>query len=377
MRRPPSNAALAAAILPDWQDVQLLRACLLQKEPATRAWAAWCGAVGNPKRELETETRGLKGILPLLDASTRAHALPGPDGMGIYLKASTLREDLRTRIIHRILLGTLEALEADGIPYVLLGGIVAAHTVYPVPSHRHCHAIDLLAPDSAAGTLARAGFTPLTGSPGAFQHAEMLMLNLRQDIAFHPHHQLPDGGIAARAQPVDLGDRAAPGAGATDRLIMALSRAASTPDRGNLRWACDVWLTAPDVDWRLFVDETVRRRLSLPFAVLCRGLAEALDAAIPAGVIARLEDEAARARPIDREAALAGALTGLSAARRALSAPGAGLPERLEIARFLALPSPQCLGWTYGPAGTVARTLQRLHRPVAYVVERTRQRLAG
>lgn len=374
------DAALAAAILPDRDDTLLLRACLLDAAPARRSWDEWRAMVGDPKVMLETETRGLKGMLPMIDAAFRRHGLPGPDGMGIYLKAAALREELRTRLIAEFLAGAIDALTQDQVPFTLLGGIVAAYSVYDRPSQRHCHAIDLLVAEAdrerTAAALARASFTPLAKSATEFRHAERLALHLWPDIAFHPHHRAPDGGVAARGQPIEVAGRTVQGACATDRYIMALSRAASTPERRNLRWACDARLTAPFVDWPLFLAEAARRHMALPFALLCRHQAQCLDTDIPADTLARLDALAAEAGALDREAALAGALTGLRATRHALAAPGVDTATRLAIGRYLALPSSQCMAWSYGPAGGVKRTFQRLHRPASYVVSRTRRRLA-
>ncbi len=373
------NAALAAAILPDRADTLLLRACLLDASNARAAWDAWSGLVGDPKVALETETRGLKGLLPLVDAAARAHGFPGPDGLGIYLKASALREELRARLIAEILARVLDALEADQIPFALLGGLVAAETVYAAPILRHCHAIELLVVDEdrtrAAAALARAEFTPLNPARTEFVHTDGLALRLWRDIAFHPHHEALHGGVMARAVPLALGGRTVPSACATDRMLMSLSRGASTAERGNLRWACDAWLTAPQVDWALLLDDVRRRRLELPLSLLCRYLAGAMDAAIPGAVLVQLDAAAAHANDLDREAAMAGAFTGLSAVRRALAAPGVEARTRWKIIRFLALPSAQCLAWSHGPAGPISQALQRLHRPLGYVVSRSRWRL--
>ncbi len=370
------RAALAAAICPDETDTLLLRACLLDAAPAREAWDAWSARAGDPKQLLETETRGLKGMLPMIDAAFRRHGLPGPHGMGTYLKAATLREELRTRLIAGFLGGALEAIDRDGIGFTLLGGIVSAHAVYPNPAQRHCHAIDLLVPETARApaALARAGFTPLAGSATEFRHTDGLALHLWPDIAFHPHHRAGASGVTGRAMRLDLGSRDVPAACPSDRFLMALSRAASTPERGNLRWACDAYLTAPLVDWQLFLAEAEHRRMALPLGALCRHLAEQLDAAIPAEIIARLD--AMPATRLDREAALAGALTGLSATRRAMAAPGIDNAARLAIIRHLALPSAQSMAWEYGPASGVSRAVQRLHRPFGFAASRVRRRLA-
>lgn len=370
------RAALGAAVCPDETDTLLLRACLLDGPAARQAWDAWCTRAGDPKVLLETETRGLKGMLPMIDAAFRRHGLPGPPGLGTYLKAATLREELRTRLIAGFLAGVLDAFETNGIGFTLLGGIASAHAVYPSPVQRHCHAIDLLVPekDLAPAALGRAGFTPLAGSATEFRHTDGLALHLWPDIAFHPHHRAASAGIAGRAAGLDLGSRVVPAACPTDRFLMALSRAASTSERGNLRWACDAYLTAPHVDWRLFLAEAERRHMALPLGPLCRYLAEQLGAAVPAGIVARLD--ALPETPLDREAALAGALTGLSATRRAMAAPGVDPATRLAIVRYLALPSARCMAWEYGPAGGLSRIAQRLHRPFAYAASRLRRRLA-
>lgn len=381
MDRVQPNVALAAALLPGRLDTLLLRACLLEAGPAGEAWETWRGIVGDPKTTLETETRGLKGLLPLLDAAARGHGLPTSGGLGIYLKAGTLREELRLTAIMAILGNVLDALDRHGIRCTLSGGVVAAYTAYAMPYHRHCHAIDLLImPGDRAAAVAAivpAGFAPVAGSPTEFRHTDGLALHLRHDLAFHPHHVASDDDVARRVAPLDLGGRSVSCTSAADQLLMALSRAASTRERANLRWACDAFLTFPVVDWPVFLAETMKRRLAVPFSVLCRYLAESLGGRIPPDVLAALDVEAGRAGRLDREAAIDGALTGLGAARRALGAPGIDVGAWREIVRYLVLPSSTCLSWTYGPANVILRAIQRAHRPVRYVTGAVRRRWAG
>lgn len=366
-----------AVILPDARDTLLLRACL---RGDAVAWDRWC-AGGEPKAVLEADNRGLKGLLPLIGNAVRTFGLPAPPALVTYLKAASLREDLRSELIHRILAEVLDGLSAAAVPHVLMGGLVEANAAYARPGLRHCHSIDFLVDAAARADAHRAlgarGFGRIEGAAwrwgdgiAAYRHADGLALNLHQDVTDHPHYQravwrLDPAGLMIAGRSVGVPS-------APDRLVAILARAATRRDRSNLRWACDaVHLlgAAPDAfDWAPFAAISCNRGLALPFVVMCRYLAATLGVVVPADVMNRLAEGAGRAEGADREAALDGAIIGLSTALGALRS-GDGAARR-DVARVLLWPSARCLAWRYGPASLPRRIVQRAAAPVRYAASR-------
>jgi hypothetical protein len=375
MGRSGLDAALAAVIVPDAADTALLRVCLCPGDAARRAWVDWCGRIGDPKTYLEREARGLKGLLPLLHEAIGREDLEASPDLRTYLKAARLREELRLGVILRLLEQALAALREVEVPHLLVGGVAAAFVCHPDPVARHVHDIDLLVPrqawPAAARALAPLGFA--AERPGVLRHRDGLPLLLHEDLVEHPHHGLAD--VPPDRVVLPVGDGAA-AVGPTSLLVAALARGAARPDRTNLRWACDAWRLAANgaVDWHLLEQEISRRRMAVAAAPLARHVADSLGAALPPTVAVELERLAAAATPLDREAALDAAITGLTSARRALAAADGA---RGRLVRFVLWPSPDRLAWRYGPASPPRRLLQRITRPLRYVAGRARRRVAG
>jgi hypothetical protein len=152
------------------------------------------------------------------------------------------------------------------------------------------------------------------------------------------------GQLWERSVLADLGGVESRVLSPADALLHVCGHAAFAPSRGSLVWACDAWWiiqSAPDLRWDVLLDEARRRSLALPLGVMLRYLAGALQAPIPAALLAQLGT--IPADTLDREAAVHGAAAaGLSAAARALRATPSW-PARAQVLRWLVLPSPRVL----------------------------------
>ena len=143
-------------VLPTGEQTWLMRACLHDGAVGRQAWHSWHGLVGNPKAVLETDSTGLKGLLPLLHEGIRRNGCGVDKPLRDYLGIARLREELRDELIREICAAVLSALADADVHFIVLRGIALSETVYQHPSLRHCHGIDILVMQHDMGKAARA-----------------------------------------------------------------------------------------------------------------------------------------------------------------------------------------------------------------------------
>ena len=129
--------------LPTHPQDLLLAACLREPPVASAAWRDFVAVVGDPKQFFERNGTGLKGLLPFVESRLAANAINAGRSFHTYARVASVREALRSRIYLEILGGVLSAFDRNGVSSVLLKGGAVSATVYPQPSTRHNHAIDL------------------------------------------------------------------------------------------------------------------------------------------------------------------------------------------------------------------------------------------
>ncbi len=363
MTVPPPEPALADAlrvILPGEERTLLQRACLLSGEAGRQAWEAWRERTGDAKKTFEDDHTGLKGLLPLVQAALERNGITGDKPLRTYLRAARLREELRSEVYRDICGRVLAALAAADVPVIALKACVVAETAYETPAVRHCHAVDLLVRDRdmartarilAAQDFARARMQLAPGPDHvSYQHSSGLPLELHSRLFHIPYYEPPMGEIWARSQPRTVAGAATRTLSPADNLLHVCGHAAGVRARANLRWASDAWHIINrhrDLDWQVLLSCAASSGLSLPLYVMMRYLAEDLNAPVPPHVVAALAETAGRGGGREREAALLGALTGLTATARALFREAGGWRTRAHLIRFLLLPSPPCMGWSY------------------------------
>jgi len=151
-----------------------LVACLAEQQPAAGAWLDYVAAVRDPKPIFEADQTGLKGLLPFVGSSLERNGIDSGKAYQTYARVALVREELRSRIYGEILGAVLAGLDAAHISAVLLKGGALSAMVYPQPSARHNHAIDLLVDEaqieSASALLSKAQFTPGPVTSGAAFH---------------------------------------------------------------------------------------------------------------------------------------------------------------------------------------------------------------
>jgi len=318
----------------------------------------------------------VKSLRPLLGAAwTRLP--PGTSRDTITaLRTGVAREDMRLRTMGPIVERALAALAATGHPFLLLRGLGLAETVYPEPVDRHCHDLDILVEpghiEAALAALQGAGFLPGEPDPSRIHqghrlvHASGLPVELHRDLFPERYYAAPVAEWFADSRTARVFGREVAIPAPEHQLVQVLGLASGTPQRHALRWVTDAWFLVDrtaDFDWDRFLRAALASRLALPLDTQLHWLAEGLGAQVPAGVLARLRDEAGRAPALARDVALfglrAGALPDEPRLGHALS-----LRDRLTLMRWVVLPSRAYLAHAHGvsPRATLPLYARRMLR---------------
>ncbi|MGA2399051.1 MAG: nucleotidyltransferase family protein [Steroidobacteraceae bacterium] len=352
----PYESALLR-LMPSREQGLLLAACLRRGDAAARAWLGFVAEVRDVKVYFETNQTGLKGLLPFVEASLAANGIDGGKAFQTYARVARVREDLRSRIYAEILEAVLTALDAAGISTVLLKAGAVSATVYPQPSTRHNHAIDLLvdAEQMAAASvvLSNAQFTPGPAAPGAafhrdFRHSTGLALGLHSQLLYLPHFEMPLDEVRARAHVIQIGGRSVAVLSPEDTLVHLCGHATYSRSRANLRWACDAYyLLQRDLNWPLITATASRSRLALPMRVLLGWVNEALAAPLPAEWLTDLHRRGDSVDPVTAEGIYAALLHSTLSRGRAFRAFDTSRKAQFGFLKFSAFPSQRYVSWRH------------------------------
>jgi hypothetical protein len=345
-------------ILPTETETELLRAILHSGEEGRRAWQDWCRRAGNPLTAFERMHSAQKGLIPLVHLAVIRNAVNIESAVASFLRAAHFREELRGNAYRRILRETLVALGANGPSPVVLRGCALGDTVYDSPDARHSHGINLLLHDAdlarGADRLRSIGFKPARGRQGSrgsavplsWRHTAGLPLELHTQLFDLPYYAAPMSGVWSRTRPLPGLEPVASMLAPEDALLHVCGNSAYSATRTSLRWVCDAWLLIArhsELDWKLFLDDAEAMKLGLPLSIMMRYLAEALDASVPAEILASLDALADGADSVACEIAVLGTLGGAHARMRRMIVTAPDWSARFSLLRCLLAPSPACM----------------------------------
>lgn len=336
----------------------LMAACLCVPHTASQAWRDFVAAVGDPKRFFELNGTGLKGMLPLVESRLTELGIDAGRSFHTYARVASVREALRNRIYLEILCEALDALDRSGASCVLLKGGAVSASVYPQPSCRHNHAIDLWieAPQMrcASAVLLSGRFAAEEAGPGdawhrSFRHVTGLPLALHSKPLYLPHFELPLEEIVGRLRTVGLGASSARILSPEDCLVHVLGHSIYSRSRSNLRWVCDAFYLVernPAIAWNVVVQTATCSRLALPLLVSLRWMKRNLGARIPETTLSELADGS----PLNAaqvEGLYAAMLHTSASPRKAYRWAQANWRTALGFVRFIVLPSSRYMSWRY------------------------------
>ena len=231
------------AILPNRDQTLLLQACLFPVDAASASWQEWLHKTARPKNTLQDVKGGFKRLLALLGYRLRNDRIEAGPEIRAYLRASRVREQLRSEGVRDLCRRVLAGLASAGVPAIVLRGVMAAETLYPDPALRHCHDLDLMiAPeymDATALALGPLGFSRRTlrvwhhssGFPVSIHHRLFRIAEFNQGL-----HDLTAGAVDGTVAdvPATLFCPAA-------NLFHICGHAATTGSHVTPNWVADAW----------------------------------------------------------------------------------------------------------------------------------------
>jgi len=285
----------ASGSLPRPDQVLLLRAALLDDEPARAAWREWRSAV-----DLDAVDAASFRVLPLAWHNLQGSGVDDP-GLercrGIYRHTWSKNQ----LVLHRTA-PALEALRAAGIPLLVLKGAALAHLVYPTPGTRPMNDVDVLVPAcraaEARAILEGAGWRPTLELPASavpFLHALGYSDGAGAEIDLHwralwearPGAEDP---FWAHARPLRLAGIDMSTLSPTDHLFHVAVHGLRWSEVPPIHWVADAGriLHSAPVDWDRLVALARRARLSLQLGEALEVLRDAIGLPIPDGAVDRL-----------------------------------------------------------------------------------------
>lgn len=355
-------SVLAGICLPGPVLRRALRVALLDPQAVSAEWRSWQTDASPPAVALRNPALRLRRLIPLIEAGLRRSGVELERPLRAFLRMGAAHEKMRRDALVPAAREALTALRTRDIDFLVLRGMALACSVYPQPSMRHCHDLDLLVhdgrADSAARCLADAGFTPATAPPGSDAESRWMVHGCGFPIGVHtrlvrlsPWNQ-PSTAFPESREATVVGLRARTMA-PPEMLAAICVHAATVGSVHSPCWVTDaMYLLAahPDMDWARVCDagpalplwltlDWLRRELSAPVdPAALRRLGERVEKLDADGVRQAIAAAmlCARGRPGDLLRSARSAGTGLSWIRR------------------LAVPDNQILRWTEHSEGPAA-----------------------
>ncbi|MEO7997029.1 MAG: nucleotidyltransferase family protein [Gemmatimonadaceae bacterium] len=357
----PTLDKVLRAMHPTRNETLLLRALVLPDKRGADAWKQFGQAQGDLTELFRTDRGELRRLSPLLARSLKANGADVHARLWTVLRTASLREELRSKIYQQVLQEVVTTLGELSLPFAIFRGAAIGAQAYGDVSARHSHDIDVLinATDVAAAesALIAAGYVreperELEAGQRAVKtltHATSLPVRLHDSLFELNCYNVDTEFVLDSARPRNLKGIAAPVLLPEFILLQLLVHASYSTTRFTLQWVPDAFRVAAMVtSWEDFVSITLTSKLSLAVHSQLAYLERQIAPLTSAPELAALRDSARKASHAERDFALYGARVGSRAGSRslfrALSLPG----ERLQLARWLALPSKEYLRWAIG-----------------------------
>ena len=279
---------------PNESQTLLLKAGLLDREPALAAWREW-----SRRETIETTDGPSSQLAGLVWRNLDAHGIDHhtmPKLRGAYrhtwFKNQTLLKNATV---------VLAALREAGIPTLLLKGASLCPLHYRdwgvrgmgdldvlVPPHRALEAIAVLRGTGAEPVCARVEQSIDIQHGESFIHRDGWNLDLHW---YSLWRSSSDASLWEHAVPLEVGGEHTLAPGPTHQLIHVCTHGAEYNESSPIRWVADAWtvLQTSEVDWELFEREARERLLTVLLASALTHLRDGFDAPIPEAVVRRLE----------------------------------------------------------------------------------------
>jgi hypothetical protein len=290
---------------PTKQQGQLLRAALLDGEPALQAWSSWTRC----HFDLDTVDYSSRQLLPLVFRNLVKQSVPDP--LLAKLKGLYRQNWYRNRTLLHAATAVLGSFREAGIPAMALKGFPLILLYYQDFGARHLADCDILVPvnraTEAAELLMHQGWQPAAGRRAdrfnadyfsvRHSHAFVNNFDFEFDLHWHPFQECCNGGLDAdfweRSLELPLTGVVARAPSPTHLLLQVCVHGAQWCQVAHLRWVADVMVilrTKPEqIDWNQLLTIVRKHRLVPHLRTSLRYLTELLDAPVPVAFLSELE----------------------------------------------------------------------------------------
>jgi hypothetical protein len=281
------------ALLPGERQTLFLRACLLEGEAAREAWAAWLAGTTDPVAAFKDPAQASRRLAPLLDGVATG---PRAGTLAVVVSAALMRERPRWEALSAAAGAAVAALDAGGVPHVVVGGVALAPSVYAAPWYRHCHDVDVVLErdlDGRAERLLRDGGFARERTRSSWLHASGTRLVLHTCLRRSRGPSLSFEDLRAHGGEIAVGGSGA----AIPAPAHSLVRACEGAFLRSLGWAPDAAFLIGrlgDRGWALALDAAETTRSAAALTVSLRYLRDGIGLPVPAGPLAALADLADR-----------------------------------------------------------------------------------
>lgn len=281
---------------PTDDQVLLLRAALLEREPAAAAWARWRAA-----NELDDADGGSSRLFPLAYRNLPPDAVAEQD-LG-RLKGAYRAAWFRNQLLFKRAAEVLAALGEAGIPTVALKGLALALAHYGDAGVRPMDDIDVLVPpdefERALGVLGELGWTPEPDLRPEVGERSIHGLHLAgrdgRNLDLHRYaleRLSTDGPFWDASVGLEVMGVPTRTLCPTDQLLHVLAHGGRWQPVTPLRWLADAVViertAGGGIDWERLVAEAARRRVTARLAAALEHLVAALGFPVPGDVVAAL-----------------------------------------------------------------------------------------
>lgn len=286
------------AFRPSDEEQLLLRASLLPVDRALPAWEQWRASVDIEEIVSETVT-----ILPMLYKNLHQHVQHKLINIakGVYRRSWYLNQTLFVEAAEN-----LKLLEENGIQTLVLKGAALAELYYQDLGLRRMADVDILIPyeraEAAMDLLESRGWAMPHYAPlprerlmqikhgEEFRNQAGKAVDIHWNIFYASRQQELDQECWARAQQFDFRGVPTLVLCPSDQLLHVLVHGISFKPRNQFRWVADALtlLRAVEIDWDIFYQQAIRRRLCLQAHDTLSYIVDEFEAEVPSSLMQKL-----------------------------------------------------------------------------------------
>jgi len=286
---------------PSKDDALLLKAILLPRQEAIKAWEEWLNIVN-----VDTIEAGTQRMFPLLYVKLKEYNIDHP--LMNRFKGIYRRTWYKNQIFFHHMVPLLKSFKDAGIDSIVLKGAALTVLYYKDLGLRHMSDFDLMiAPSDVKNALIilkTLGYMPIGYTWESFDDKVLYFQHgwgfkhTESEIDFDLHWHLlrencginDDDALWQHIQPIEINNFPTNTLNATDHLMHACVHGLEKNIVASIRWAADakIIIDQNKIEWERLIREAQKRKVILPILQAFNYLHDELSVSIPGEVLSKL-----------------------------------------------------------------------------------------